>query len=328
MEKQSVAERLNRGVAWLLLIGFFFLTACAASRSEAQNTEGTDSNSAPAVQTDTAQSEAQRTEGINSNSTPAVQTETAQNTETTKLLLPEASGTIVNEGNGVTIDASHTDQGYVMVRCAPSDKRLKARVSTPAQTYYYDLPGGDTYSVFPLQMGDGAYTVRVMEQVENDLYAMRYGVDISVSLSSETIPFLYPNQYVWYDETTKTVQKANELAAGLTSDAEIAKLIYGFVVDHMSYDQAKAETVPKGYVPSVDEALDTGKGICFDYAVLLAVMLRAEGIPTKMLIGFVTSDNLYHSWNSVYLNGEWVWMDPTLDKTGHIESVYIIERTY
>ena len=305
MEKQSVAERLHLGVAWLLFIGFFCLTACAGIRPEAQRAEETDSNSAPVVQTDTAQS-----------------------AEATKLLLPEASGTIVYEGNGVTIDASHTDQGYVMVRCALSDKRLKARVSTPAQTYYYDLPGGDAYSVFPLQMGDGVYTVRVMEQVENDLYAMRYGVDINVTLSSETIPFLYPNQYVWYDETTKTVLKANELANGLTSDAEIAKLFYRFVVDHMSYDNAKAETVPKGYVPSVDEALDTGKGICFDYAVLLAVMLRAEGIPTRMLIGSVTPENLYHSWNSVYLDGEWVWMDTTLDGTGHRESDYITERTY
>ncbi len=306
MEQRSAAKRLQQGIAGLLLFGFLCLTACAGSSPAAQRGAETDFDSAPA----------DRVAGAN------------KTAATEKMLLPEASGTVTFQGNGVTIDASHTDQGYVMVRCEPSEMRLKARISTDEQTYYYDLPGGDAYSVFPLQMGDGVYTVRVMEQVENDLYAMRYGTDIDVRLGDETLPFLYPNQYVWYDTTTKTVQKAAELADGLSNDAEIAKQFYRFVVQHMTYDNKKAVTVEKGYLPNVDEALETGKGICFDYAELLAVMLRSRGIPTKMLIGTVTPENLYHSWNSVYLDGEWVWMDPTLDGTGHRESDYITERVY
>jgi len=306
MEQRSAAKRLQQGIAGLLLLGFLCLTACAGSSPAAQSGAETDFDSAPA----------DRVAGAN-------KTASAE-----PLLLPEASGTVMFQGNGVTVDASHTDQGYVMVRCEPSEMRLKARISTDEQTYYYDLPGGDAYSVFPLQMGDGVYTVRVMEQVENDLYAMRFGTDIDVRLSDETLPFLYPNQYVWYDTTTKTVQKAAELADGLSSDAEIAKHFYRFVVQNMTYDNQKAVTVEKGYLPNVDEALETGKGICFDYAELLAVMLRSRGIPTKMLIGTVTPENLYHSWNSVYLDGEWVWMDATLDGTGHRESDYITERVY
>ena len=302
MKRASVAERLQKGILWLLFFGFFCLTACAGSES------------APTDVTETGFSAAQ------TNAAP-VQPEKA-------LLLPEASGKIVYEGAGVTIDASHTDQGYVMIRCEASEKRLKARIATSAQTYYYDLPGGEGYSVFPLQMGDGSYTVRVMEQVENDLYALRFGVELTVVLASETVPFLYPNQYVWYDASTKTVQKARELAQGLTSQTEIAQVFYKYVVKHMTYDTKKAATVLKGYLPSADEALDSGTGICFDYAALLAVMLRSEGIPTKMLIGTVTPENLYHSWNSVFLEGKWVWMDPTLDGTGHKEKDYITERIY
>ena len=71
---------------------------------------------------------------------------------------------------------------------------LLAVLAWASWNYRLDLPGGDAYSVFPLQMGDGVYTVRVMEQVENDLYAMRYGTDIDVRLNDETLPFLYPNQ--------------------------------------------------------------------------------------------------------------------------------------
>ena len=302
MKKRSVAGRLQKGVAWLLFFGFFCLTACAGGASALPGTAGTGFSDTPS-----------------SENNPKIE-------ET--LLLPEASGTIVYEGEGVTIDASHTDRGYVMIRCEQTEKRLKARIATDQQTYYYDLPAGADYSVFPLQMGNGAYTVRVMEQVENDLYAVRYSVELQVKLESETIPFLYPNQYVWYDGVTNTVQKARELSAGMTDQTRIAQSFYRFVVKHMTYDTKKAATVPKGYLPDADESLKTGKGICFDYAALFAVMLRSSGIPVKMLIGNVAPENLYHAWNSVYLNGEWVWMDPTLDKTGHKESDYTAERIY
>jgi len=326
MELRSAAKRLQQGIAGLLLIGFLCLTACAGSSPAEQRGAETVSASAPV---DSAADSAAAP--VASDSTPALADSAEKGDKTGSsevLLLPEASGTVTYEGNGVTIDASHSDQGYVMVRCAPSEMRLKARISLNEETYYYDLPGGDVYSVFPLQMGDGIYTIRVMEQVESDLYAMRYGAEVDVRLSDESLPFLYPNQYVWYDSSTKTVQKAAELAEGLSSDAEIAKQFYRFVVRHMTYDNEKAATVKKGYLPNVDEALETGKGICFDYAELLAVMLRSRGIPTKMLIGTVSSENLYHSWNSVYLDGEWVWMDATLDGTGYRESDYITERTY
>ena len=302
MEKWSVAGRLQKGVAWLLFFGFFCLTACAGGSPARQAAAETGSDVAP----------------VN----------TGQETEKPKLLLPEASGTIVYTGAGVEIDASHTDQGYIMVRCEPSKMRLKARIATSAQTYYYDLPGGEEYGVFPLQMGDGAYSIRVMEQVEDDLYAVRYGTEIEVRLADETIPFLYPNQYVWYDGSTNAVFEAQSLAGQLTDDKQIADNFYRYVVKHMTYDTQKAATVPSGYLPDADESLTSGKGICFDYAALLAVMLRSRGIPTRMLIGTVTPENLYHSWNSVYINGEWVWMDPTLDGTGHRESDYITERIY
>ena len=302
MEKWSVAGRLQKSMAWLLFFGFFCLSACAGTPPTKQGAAETDSSAAPLNEQ----------QAVNS----------------PKLLLPEASGTVVYSGAGVEIDASHTDQGYVMIRCAQSKTRLKARIASAEQIYYYDLPVGVEYSVFPLQMGSGQYTIRVMEQVEDDLYALLYGTEIEVQLVSETIPFLYPNQYVWYDGETKAVLEAQTLAGSMTDQKKITDKFYRFVVDHMSYDYEKAATVQSGYLPNVDESLASGKGICFDYAALFAVMLRSKGIPTRMLIGNVTPENLYHSWNSVYLDGEWIWMDPTLDGTGHKEKDYSTERLY
>ena len=65
------------------------------------------------------------------------------------------------------------------------------------------------------------------------------------------------------------------------------------------------------------------KGICFDYASLMAAMLRSQGIPTKLEVGY--SGQAYHAWISVYLQEtgwvdgiisfdgkDWTLMDPTL----------------
>ncbi|MBQ2582903.1 MAG: transglutaminase domain-containing protein, partial [Erysipelotrichaceae bacterium] len=67
-----------------------------------------------------------------------------------------------------------------------------------------------------------------------------------------------------------------------------------------TYDKAKAESVQSGYLPDPDETLATGKGICFDYASLTASMLRSQGIPTKLIFGYVSPNDVYHAWNMIY----------------------------
>ena len=94
------------------------------------------------------------------------------------------------------------------------------------------------------------------------------------------------------------------------------------MVKNVKYDDEKAENVQSGYLPSVDETLKTKKGICFDYAALMTAMLRSQGIPTKLEIGY--SGDIYHAWISTHItdigwvNGiiqfdgtSWSLMDPT-----------------
>ena len=71
------------------------------------------------------------------------------------------------------------------------------------------------------------------------------------------------------------------------------------MINNITYDTKKAETVENGYLPDVDETLETQKGICFDYAALMTSMLRSQGIPTKLQIGY--AGKVYHAWISVYL---------------------------
>ena len=68
-------------------------------------------------------------------------------------------------------------------------------------------------------------------------------------------------------------------------------------------------------VPSALEVLETRQGDCNEHTILYTALARAAGIPTRIAIGVVWSDDLdafyYHAWPEVYI-GRWIWMDPTL----------------
>lgn len=237
---------------------------------------------------------------------------------------PEASGTVVYAENGATIDASHIADGYVMVKYSGSASKVKVQMVTPGRTYNYDLNTSGRYEVFPLQAGDGTYKVRIMRNISGSNYSELYSVTFRVALSSVYAPFLYPNQYVSYTAASAAVQKSFDLCAGASGDLAKIEAVYRYVTEHVKYDTAKANSVTSGYLPDVDETLRTNKGICFDYAALVTAMLRAQNIPTKLVIGTVSPGNLSHAWNLVYTKekgwlsiriyfegGTWKLMDAT-----------------
>lgn len=215
------------------------------------------------------------------------------------------------ENNGVKIDASALAQGYVAVS-ASSAKRLKFQVICGEEKYNYDLHNEGTPEIFPLQCGNGSYTFRVMENIQGNQYAEKTSTTQQVELQDEFQPFLRPNQYVNYNADSDCVQKAAELAGKCYSDADLVSAVYSFLCDTVRYDHDKAENVEKGYLPTPDETLHTGKGICFDYAALSAAMLRSMGVPTKLVTGYV--GDLYHAWNVIYLKEHgWITMEIRAD---------------
>lgn len=235
-----------------------------------------------------------------------------------------ATGKTVYTSGGTRIDHSYAEDGYVHVAHSGSTKRLKVQIVHEKKTYNYDLNTAGNFEVFPLQSGDGAYTVRVMQNVDGNRYVQLAAKKINVTLKDQLSPFLYPSQYVAYTAESEVVKKAAELCAGLTGDAEKVSAVYDWIIRNVTYDSAKAATVKSGYLPRPDETLTTRKGICFDYAALMAAMLRSQGVPTRLICGTVSANDLNHAWNEVYLAGagwvtvrvyfegsKWERMDPT-----------------
>ena len=218
--------------------------------------------------------------------------------------------------NGVLLDLSKTEEGYVGVS-AQSQKRLKFQVLKDESTYTYDLSSQGEPAVFPLQCGDGNYTFRVMENITAEKYAVLYTADWQVSLKDEFQPFLRPSEYVDYSRDSKCVKEAQKLAAKQEDALGVVEAVFDYICQHITYDKEKAQAVSgtSGYLPDPDETLSSGKGICFDYASLAAAMLRSEGIPAKVVFGYVQPNDLYHAWNMFYTEESgWVTVEYQVDQ--------------
>ena len=223
------------------------------------------------------------------------------------MLVPVASGTLVAQNNQAQIDYSNTADGYVMVRyTASTTKRLKVQVKGPTTTYTYNITPGDAWTTFPLSDGNGIYQVVVYENISGSKYATVLSQSISVSLKDEFAPFLRPNQYVDYEHADKTVAKAKELTAGKTEALDKVAAVYDFVIQNITYDKQLAATVQSGYLPVLDSVLEKKTGICFDYAALMTGMLRSQGAPCKLVVGY--AGTAYHAWISVWSEKDG-WMD-------------------
>ena len=248
------------------------------------------------------------------------------------MLLPQASGTKVQSNAKAAIDYSNTADGYVMVKyTAAASQKLKVIVKGPKTTYTYNLAADKAWDTYPLSDGSGAYTIGVYENVSGTKYAGVLSQSISVTLKDEFAPFVRPNQYVDYENAPKTVAKAAELVSGKTRELDKVQAVYDFVVKNIKYDKQLAATVKSGYLPVLDTVLEKKTGICFDYAALMAGMLRSQGIPCKLVVGY--AGQTYHAWISVYTeeNGwvegvvyfdgtSWQRMDPTFASTGNQSS--------
>ncbi len=221
--------------------------------------------------------------------------------EAPPILLSSFHGKKATEPRQVEVDTTALSEGYIAMS-AKSAKKLKVQLIKDDQTYTYDISSDGTPSIYPLQLGDGEYYYRVMENTTGTKYAKIKDDTITVKLKDEFQPFLRPSNYVKFDAKSDTTKKARELARSADTQVDVVKAVYDYVTKNVKYDSDKAETIQtqSDYLPDPDETLETGKGICFDYASLCAAMLRSQGIPTKLVFGYVAPDDLYHAWNMFY----------------------------
>ena len=240
---------------------------------------------------------------------------------------PESSGEVIQSDGKLVIDASHMDLGYVMCCVdAPTDRSLKIRVtfSNGAQLMY-DLNNAGDYEVFPLQLGSGNYEFALFQSAKGGKYSAEGKITLQAKLSDENAAFLVPNQYVDYVQTTNAVLKSDELA----TQGDIYNRVCDFMSGEFSYDFARAKMISQQggfFLPDIENCFDARSGVCQDLSAIMVCMLRVQGIPARLMIGY--ADKYYHAWTVALVDGQEVFFDPTAAINALQASKYTIERFY
>ena len=241
-----------------------------------------------------------------------------------QVLVPEAPGKKTLGTSPLVLDISDTDQGYLTAVSDSTDQMMNVQLTAEdGVVYSYFISPGES-AVIPFSAGSGTYQVSCYQQISDSQYAALYADTLEIKLANEFLPFLYPNQYVNFTPDSEASKLALSMVSEDTSDIDALQTIYNYVVSHVTYDYDLADTVASGYLPDVDETLQTGKGICFDYAALTTAMLRSCDIPCKLQIGY--AGDIKHAWINVYIRSRgwvdkavefsgdsWSRMDPTFD---------------
>ena len=252
------------------------------------------------------------------------------------VLTGSADGTVTYGNESVTIDASHTQNGYLMISYTGQNPKVKLQITGADDiTYTYNLHG-DGYVTFPLTAGSGTYQIGIFENIEGTSYATLFTQSIDAQLENEFDPYLYANQYVNFNANSKAVAEAKKISSSAGDDLEVIQNVYNYMISNFTYDYDKAATVQSGYLPDVDEVFEQKTGICFDYAAVMATMLRCERIPTRLEVGY--AGDIYHAWISTYIhdkgwvNGiiefdgkDWKLMDPTFASTSSDPKDFVTE---
>ena len=241
-----------------------------------------------------------------------------------QVLVPEAPGKKTLGTSPLVLDISDTDQGYLTAVSDSTDQMMNVQLTAEdGVVYSYFISPGER-AVIPFSSGSSTYQVSCYQQISDSQYAALYADTLEIKLANEFLPFLYPNQYVNFTPDSEASKLALSMVSEDTSDIDALQTIYNYVVSHVTYDYDLADTVASGYLPDVDETLQTGKGICFDYAALTTAMLRSCDIPCKLQIGY--AGDIKHAWINVYIRSRgwvdkavefsgdsWSRMDPTFD---------------
>ena len=163
------------------------------------------------------------------------------------------------------------------------------------------IDGVSEYAVNP---GDSLIYMRDME-----LYAQKPTDEKSLNYLRQ------PSRDIQNDDP-EIITLSNTITEDISSDYEKARVIHDWVSDNIWYDYDLFSGISSVEMFTGEETwystvtLRNKRGICGGYANLTAALLRAAGIPAKVVSGY---SGEAHGWNEAYVDGRWINIDTTWD---------------
>ena len=122
-----------------------------------------------------------------------------------------------------------------------------------------------------------------------------------------------PNSFVQSDDS-RIVAMAREAAP-----AEKDPWRTAVALEHYVHEKVAIKNYSQTFATAAEVARSL-EGDCTEHAVLLAALLRARGLPARVVIGLVYVPNLqafaFHMWTEVSIHDRWIGLDATLGQGG------------
>jgi len=212
----------------------------------------------------------------------------------------------------VSINTEKISQGLVQIQYAGDlSKQVKVMVEANGDKNIYSIRNNDPGYV-PLQMGKGTYKISVLQQIDGTKFKPLMSQSVEVDNVDIYQMFTSPCFLIDFNSNMKAIQGYSDLSKNQNKNDTINSM-YREMVTKYSYDSEKINNLPNDYVPVIDEMYMSKKGICYDYSVMLASLLRYNNIPTKLVMGYAPDIKEYHAWNEIFIDGKWVAVDTTFD---------------
>lgn len=202
------------------------------------------------------------------------------------------------------------NMGYLDVGSANYGDNMRILVEKDQDRYYYSLDKDKEY--IPLQLGNGNYTVKILENIKDKRYRVVSSENVFLKEHCNKI-YLNSTQPVYWHKSTEISKLAKDITKNSQTDLEKVEKVYNYIITNIDYDDYKINYLKDNYVPNIMEIINAKKGICYDYSAVFAGMLRSLDIPTKLVKGYKDDLESYHAWNEVLIDDNWYIIDTTYD---------------
>lgn len=207
-------------------------------------------------------------------------------------------------------NVSLLDNKIIKVESSQFGSNMRIMVEKGNDKYYYSLNNAN--EALPVQLGDGAYLIKILKNIEGNKYKVVEKSNLNIKNSSLDV-FLSSSQPVYWEGIMGITELAKELTKNSKTNKDKVDAVYQYIIKNIKYDNNKINAISTDYVPDLEKVLKEKNGICYDYAALFAGLLRSQGIHTKLVKGYKNDMKEYHAWNEVLLDGKWVIIDTTYD---------------
>jgi len=114
--------------------------------------------------------------------------------------------------------------------------------------YYYSL--NNLTEEIPAQLGSGAYIVKILQNTSGNKYKVVSKSTLDVMNNSLDV-YLSSSQPVYWEGKDKLVELANTIITDNSSNEEITKAVYDYIIKNIKYDHYKINNIGTDYVPDI-----------------------------------------------------------------------------